>query len=102
MKPNCNRKLDSESSNLHLQYLSFLHSLTGGSLVLVHFSDIIKPLQASLDIWCPVEVFNSYSQSDTGIVCVKNLKTPLGLLSKARLRETDIVALEILDKHNVC
>lgn len=79
-----------------LFYLSDRTSVRGNSVVQVHFADLDKPVEAHLDVWCPAELFCSARQGDVGgILCVENLKTPLGTLSRARLRTSDILAVEI-------
>ncbi|VDP88890.1 unnamed protein product [Echinostoma caproni] len=86
-----------------LRYLRILHYLTVhknteiNPAVRVHFIDLNDPVDAELDVWCPAELFRTCAPADssTGVLCVRNLKTPLGTLEKARLRAADILAVEI-------
>lgn len=85
------------TESLRLRYLSFLLSTVGGTPVNLYLADLASPIEASLDIWCPGEILGA--SNSEGIVCVKDLHTPLGKISKARLRILDVIAVEI--KRNV-
>ncbi|CAL8089658.1 unnamed protein product [Calicophoron daubneyi] len=84
----------SESTALNrLRYLQVLRYLVGDQPASVYFIDLDKPIDCEIDGWCPGELIEERHSDSDGVLCVKNLKTPIGTLSKARLRESDIIAL---------
>ncbi|KAF8568703.1 hypothetical protein P879_10827 [Paragonimus westermani] len=83
---------------LRLRYLQILKSLIGRNRpVLLHLAELPEPVRATLESWCPCDLlYGSQPVPDLhGAVCVQNLHTPLGVLSKARIRDADLVALDI-------
>lgn len=84
------------SSFLRLRYLSLLQKLSGNSSVLLHLVDLKEPLKATLDIWCPSDISsNSKSKLEPRFICVKDLHSPLGVVHKARIRESDVIAIQV-------
>lgn len=79
--------------NLHLRFLSFISASTGSNaLALLHLFNLVEPLSCHLEVWAPLLLNSSYAE---GAVCCRDLVTPIGAVAKARVRESDVVAIEI-------
>lgn len=88
---------------LRLRYLRILRSLRERTpCVQLHLADLTQPIEAVLESWCPAEILCKPQafDSDTpdGVLCVQQLSTPLGIVSKARIRESDVLAVEVTSK----
>ncbi|CAH8660124.1 unnamed protein product [Schistosoma margrebowiei] len=83
------------SSFLRLRYLSLLQKISKDCSVLLYLTDLKEPLKATLNIWCPSDIrSNSKTKLEPGFICVKDLHTPLGVVCKARIRESDVLAIQ--------
>lgn len=84
MQPN-----DREYSHLH--FLSLIIAFTNWDVpALLHLYSVEKPLACQLEAWAL-----SSSSFTEGALCCKNLATPIGVVPKTRVRESDVIAIEI-------
>lgn len=84
---------DSCSEELKLCYISFISQLIGQDLpVNLHICDLPDQISGHLNAWKPDF---SHSSASEGVLCLKNLTTPLGVAPQVRVRESDVIALEV-------
>lgn len=103
MNSAADRHLDfsDDTTVLRVRYLKVLRSLAGSDRpVLLHLADLAEPVRAKFDCWCPALLLSRTSESADasadGVICVQELETPLGTLTKARIRESDLIALQLV------
>lgn len=79
--------------HLHLRFLSLVSVSTGSNApALLYLFNCVEPLACHLEAFAPLFSNSSYCE---GAVCCKNLVTPIGTVPKARVRELDVVAIEV-------
>nr|CDS30170.1 expressed protein [Hymenolepis microstoma] len=77
----------------HLRFLSLISAITNRDvLAQLHLHSLENFLSCELEAWAPLIANCSYPE---GVLCCKNLTTPIGIIPKTRVRETDVIALEI-------
>ncbi len=86
---------DENSDSFRLRYLSLLANVLGKDLpVQLHLHDFPDVVSGRLDCWLP--------DPKSGQLCLNQLATPLGTVPQARIRETDVIAVEFdLPSHDV-
>lgn len=77
----------------HLRFLSLISFITNRDVCAqLHLHSFENSLSCELEVWAPLLANCSYPE---GVLCCKNLTTPIGIVPKTRVRETDVIALEI-------
>lgn len=90
----------SYSSDLRLRYLSLLSHLTGQDIPSeIHLFEFHDSISGRLNVWCPVFSQIPSCTDQRGVICFKDLKTPLGTVPRARVRQSDVVAVQFDLKH---
>lgn len=77
----------------HLRFLSFISAFINCEVpAQLHLYGLETSHSCELEAWAPLLPNCSYPE---GALCCKNLTTPIGIVPKTRVRETDLIALEI-------
>lgn len=100
-------ELEPSAESFRLRYLRILRSIQERApCVQLHLASLTQSIEAVLESWCPSELLCKpqafTADTPDGVLCVQQLSTPLGTVSKARIRESDVLAVEVIasSKHN--
>ena len=84
---------ENKRKHLHLRLLSLVARTTGcNAQARLHLFNCDESLSCKLESWAPLRSIASKSE---GGACCKDLATPIGIVPETRIRESDVVAIEI-------